>query len=670
MMTTRLQTAAVILAAGAGLFLSSAHGQLNERNPFAGFETYLLANGLKLWFKPMPGEPNVSINVLVAVGSEDDPPGKEQLAHFLEHMLFSDHRGRTTEEIWHEISDKGGQSNGMTTTNRTIYFVNVDKEDGLFALDWLYRVISPHDMDAAVVDRERQPVALEIGARPRSVSDWLEVLYVDPPWLKFGGTWERHFGFETNFRRDIYSYRSLNSITPEDLRAHYEKYYVPGRMTLTVVGDLDRDDVIAAVEGSFGSLVGEDFAPEPVSYQMRETEIKEYFYNYRPNVRMRRGWRIDEVTADDSMMLDFIARISRIRLNDALRFGDFKASYGVSTGFARRGPAAYFSVQGNIGADDIDAALAVVDAELAMLREGTLPADEFETARTAVTEQLRIGVETPLQLSNFTYSVPWDRAQFEDVPDLFTRFQSIELADVAAFLSERLVENRESTLIVRPMPIPEWLAAVIVITTFLATVRIMRRQLVRPIDMTRIRYIARIRISWLYAPVAGAIGLMLLAVLLRALYYVYEWIGMVAIIRIDSFWVQYFVYALMGVSLLIIVILAMGRIPAKILVFDDKLLIKYLTFRSVEIPFNEMEQLSILRFGQVWLSNRIRKCFPFKLGLLAPGIYLQRRNGRGYYFDVRNREELNELLATLTVRVRNPNPRESTPGPEQAPAPA
>ena len=56
--------------------------QAGPSNPFAGFETHFLSNGVKVWFKQLPGAPNVSVSVGVPVGSDADPPGKEQLAHF------------------------------------------------------------------------------------------------------------------------------------------------------------------------------------------------------------------------------------------------------------------------------------------------------------------------------------------------------------------------------------------------------------------------------------------------------------------------------------------------------------------------------------------------------------------------------------------------------------
>jgi predicted Zn-dependent peptidase len=134
---------------------------------FAGFETHFLSNGLKVWYKSLPADPVVSISVALPFGYDSDPSGKEQLAHFTEHMLFADQPGRSEEEIKREIEERGGVYNASVTADRTFYFVRIGKEHAVFALGWLYRIIAPHAMNPDVVERQREPVSLEIGARPR-----------------------------------------------------------------------------------------------------------------------------------------------------------------------------------------------------------------------------------------------------------------------------------------------------------------------------------------------------------------------------------------------------------------------------------------------------------------------------------------------------------------------
>ena len=97
----------------------------SKANPFAGFETHYLSNGLKVWFKQLPEAPNVSISVGVPFGWDDDPRGKEELAHLTEHILFTDHEGQTEREIADAIEGVGGRRNGFTTPDHTWYYVTV-----------------------------------------------------------------------------------------------------------------------------------------------------------------------------------------------------------------------------------------------------------------------------------------------------------------------------------------------------------------------------------------------------------------------------------------------------------------------------------------------------------------------------------------------------------------
>ncbi len=122
----------------------------------------------------------------------------------------------------------------------------------------------------------------------------------------------------------------------------------------------------------------------------------------------------------------------------------------------------------------------------------------------------------------------------------------------------------------------------------------------------------------------------------------------------ESFLVQWLAYAAMLLLSVLLFVLALSRVPRKLLVFDDRLLIKSLSYRSTALSFADVDELSVRRFSDVWMNKRIWKCVPLTIGLFRPGIYLRRRNGWAYYFDVRDRGELlrvtEEKLARNTER--------------------
>ncbi len=110
---------------------------------------------------------------------------------------------------------------------------------------------------------------------------------------------------------------------------------------------------------------------------------------------------------------------------------------------------------------------------------------------------------------------------------------------------------------------------------------------------------------------------------------------------------QWTAYAAMLVVTVGLVILTLANVPRKILLFEDRLLIKHLSYRSIAIRRDEIDEVGLRRFRQVWLSRDIFRCVPLTLGLLEPGVFLKRKNGWAYFFNVRNRDE----LLRLTYRV-------------------
>ncbi len=581
-------------------------------SPFAGFETRELANGLKVWFKRLPDDPVVTISVALPFGSDRDPPGKEQLAHFTEHMLFSDQPGRSEEEIRREIEELGGVYNASVTPDRTFYYVHIGAEHVDFALEWLGRIISPHAMDAGVVEQQREPVALEVGARPRQFIDWLWAYYIYPPALRTPGFWQREFGIEAAASRDYYPYASLHRITSEDLRRFYDEYYVPSLMTLTVIGDVDRREVMQRIDETFGSLPQRPSPEVSVTLNDPGRYRQTIFWPYRPNVYYNLRFKFYDPSAEDEVMLIFISERLGKRLNDQLRFGERKATYG------------------------------------------SMDIEEYEADRDAVTRQLIVTNSTSEDLERWVRTYFYDRRVHGDFPDLVAAFETVTLDDVQRFVSERFVAERQVLTVWYPNPISQGILLVLI--AFLARFSVigMRRRLIRPIDMTRIRYVARFRIPPLYLLAAALIILLLLAVLLRGLAYGIQVMVEGFLVTVDSFIVQWSVYGALLAAGVALVLVAMSRVPRKLLLFDDRVLIKYQSYRSVEVPRDEIEELSLCGFKAVWLTSRIRKCVPLALGATAPAIYLRHRDGWSYYFRVRDMKELLGLLGVKDSEAADP----------------
>lgn len=618
-------------------------------NPFAGFETHRLGNGLKVWYKHLPSDPVVSISVALPFGSDRDPHGKEQLAHFLEHMVFSDQPGRTEEEIKREIEERGGVYNASVTPDRTFFYVRIGSENALFALEWLYRILAPHAMDPQVVERQREPVALEVRARPRQLFDWLAAYYVYPRPLRMPGFWEQEFGLETWRSRDYYPFRSLYAITSDDLLDFYDTYYVPSLMTLTVVGDIDRQAVLDGVARTFASLPARA-EPEPAPAARDPGRYRQsLFWAYRSNVYYSNRFKFYGLSAEQEVMLVFVAQLLSKRLNDQLRFGERKATYGIGVGIVKRGGVGYLHVSGGIKPEEFEFARGVIDGELKALRAGTLSQADFDDDRSAVTRQLRVNNASSEDLEGWVRRSFYDPRVHGNFPDLVTAFEGFTREEVQFFANEFLVPERQHLTIAYRHPLTQGTLVVLVAVIAWLTVYLTRRRLIRPVDMTRIRYVARFRPPKVYSMAATLAAIAVVAIVGRLVAFVYELLTYRFLVQLDSFVVQWLAYAAMLALGVLLLVQVPARIPRKLLLFDDHIRVKYLSYRSVPISLDHLAEMSLLRFRDVWLSRRIWKCVPLALGLMVPGIYLKREDGWSYFFDVRDRDELVRLAREIAA---------------------
>ena len=612
-------------------------------NPFGGFETHFLDNGLKVWYRRVPGAPNVSVSVGVPYGWDRDPRGEEELAHFTEHMLFSDHGGLSESEIKDAIEGRGGTRNAFTTPDHTWYYVTIAKEHGLFAVEWLSRIVSPHAMDPEVVDRNRQPVALEINARPREFFELLGA-FLNPEWLRAPDYWEREFGLVTRNARAYDRYRSLHAITSQDLETFYDTYYVPAAMTLTVIGDLEHDQVLALTDSTFGTLERRSL-PESSNEMEDPGRYRATFsWPFASNVRYTRRFKLFRPSARDELNLLFIDELLDRRLNQRLRYGERKAVYSLQVGLQKRGPAARFEISGQINEDEYDFAVDVIEEELTSLKEGTLPASEFEADRETLLERLSSSNQTAESVNFWAYRRFYDPFVHEDFPDVIGFFESVRQDEIAAFASQAFVAERETLSVAWPQPYSQGVLLVGVLLLVWLTFRLVAWWFTRPIDMRSIRYVARFRLSLPYRVVLVAVLGGLALIIFRGMIAGFEWIGFRYVATANSYWVQMSSYGAMLATAIVVLITCLAMVPRKILVFPDHLRIKGLAYRSRVLKPEDIEEIAPARVGTVWLSKRIVRTTALTLGLIRPGILLRPVKGRAYFFRVRKSAELLQVL--------------------------
>ena len=210
------------------------------------FEKYKLANGLTIIIHEDHSDPIININVTYKVGSNRESIGKSGFAHFFEHMMFQGSTNVKDEEHLKLISSAGGNMNGNTTRDRTVYFETVPSNQLELAL-WLESDRMGLLLDSLTskkFENQRDAVKNEKGEgdnRPYGLLGELKDQTLYP--LKHPYSWPV-IGFIDD----------LNRANLEDVKNFFLRWYGPNNAILNVSGDVDPKEVLRLTEKYFGTI--------------------------------------------------------------------------------------------------------------------------------------------------------------------------------------------------------------------------------------------------------------------------------------------------------------------------------------------------------------------------------------------------------------------------------
>ena len=202
-----------------------------------------LENGLTVLVQEVHTAPLVSVWSWYGVGSRDEGVGLTGASHWVEHMNFKGTRNIPREDMKGIVERFGGMWNGYTWIDQTTYLETATRD----ALDQML-FIEAERMNDSLFDPE------ECESERTVVISELQGGDNDPEQVLDTELTATAFRAHTYRHPTIGWLHDLQTMTRNDLYAHYRRFYVPCNATLVVVGDVESDEVLRQVERYFGRI--------------------------------------------------------------------------------------------------------------------------------------------------------------------------------------------------------------------------------------------------------------------------------------------------------------------------------------------------------------------------------------------------------------------------------
>lgn len=406
-----------------------------------GARRTVLSNGLTVLLLENHSLPIVAVRAYVRADRRCDPVGREGLAEFVGRMLDEGTASRTAEQLAESVESVGGKLECDTSGLRV---QTLSRDLGL-ALDVTADCLMNAAFASDRVMREKTHLLTEIRADrddPALIAqeNLRELVYAGHPLHA-----PRH-GYE----------KSIEAITPKELRTFYGRYYRPANTTLAIVGDFSAAKLLPGLEATFGkweakpvvfpSLPALERAGKPLRKAIPMD--KEQLNICIGHLGVRRGspdyyalLLMDNILGTGSGFTDRLSR--KLRDEKGLAY----TVYANMTGSAAEEPGVFMAYIGTSPENRRGAIDGILD-EMRAMRDRGCTAEELANAKAYLTGNFVFSLETPSQLADFLVECE----RFGLGPDYFERYpallRAVTVADVGRVARTYLAPDAAAVVVV------------------------------------------------------------------------------------------------------------------------------------------------------------------------------------------------------------------------------
>ena len=223
-------------------------------------QTKIYKNGFRLVFERNE-KSVVSANIMFNVGSQNEKKHQEGYSHFIEHLIFKGTKEMGAVEIMDKLTFLGADFNAYTSKTMTKFVFKCLSENFEKCFEIYADMLVNAEFEKTELDRERQVVIEEM---KRCDDEPTEVMY--------RRAMENYFSGLTYAHDELGQESIIETATREQLLEYKNKYYKPENCVISVVGNLEFEELDRIVEKYFvghfdydSNQIGVDCEPYKIS---------------------------------------------------------------------------------------------------------------------------------------------------------------------------------------------------------------------------------------------------------------------------------------------------------------------------------------------------------------------------------------------------------------------
>jgi len=311
---------------------------------------YELDNGMKFIILPEEEAPVISFVTYADVGGANEEEGKTGAAHFLEHLAFKGTSEIGTknyqqekvlierlDQVHQQLEAAQEKKNQEQVQKLQAKFEKLQSEAAEYVEQNEYGQIVQTEGGVGLNAATSADYTVYFYSFPANKLElWMSLeseRFLDPVFREFykeqqvileerrlrtdnspvGKMIEEFLGtaFTTHpYQRPVIGYEEdIRNLTRDDIRNFFETYYVPEKLTVAIVGDVDPEEVKALADVYFGRFSSQPEPPQVTAVEPSQTETREVNLTLNSQPWYFEGYHRPAITDDDHVVYEVISRL-------------------------------------------------------------------------------------------------------------------------------------------------------------------------------------------------------------------------------------------------------------------------------------------------------------------------------------------------------------------------
>lgn len=404
-------------------------------------QIYTLPNGIRLLHKHSVSS-IAHCCFLVNAGARDEAPGKDGLAHFIEHLLFKATERRNTNQILNHLEMVGADLNAYTTKEYTCIHASFLKEHLERAMDLTEDIVFHSTFPEEELAKEKSVILDEIAS------------YLDQPDEAIQDDFEDIlFNGHALGRNILGTPASVSALHKQDISDFIAKNYNTHQMVFAVLGEYDFKKLIRLTKKYFGHIKANTAEKERIKPAINQgITIKHQkpisqthgvigSQAYSASHRYKNGLLLL------NNILGGIGMSSRLNLQIREKYG---IAYSIESNYSAFSDTGLFTIYFGTDTEKADRAVRLIHKELKKLRDQKLSPLQLQQAKRKFIGQIALGEENRISLIIAMAKSLLDFDHVDTLEEIFAKVNAVSAEEMQEIANEVFDEKAMTTLLFEP----------------------------------------------------------------------------------------------------------------------------------------------------------------------------------------------------------------------------